>query len=80
MLSRICDEFHCLPSQAARELDREPELVSDILMLRSYARTKEQMEHAEDEKDAPKGPMADLVLEIEYALLQERKARVTDGE
>lgn len=52
----------------------------DILMLREYARTKQQLADATDNANAPKGPMADLVLDIEYELMQERKARFTNGE
>lgn len=80
MISRICDEFSCLPSQAVRELDREPELVSEVLLLRSYARTKQQLDDAQTEAEAPKGPMADIVADIEFELYQARKARYADGE
>lgn len=84
MISRICDEFHCLPSQAERELARDPELVFDILQLRGYAQTWQQMEDADDEKGikAPTGKLADLVGDIEVELWQERRARLmaNDGQ
>ena len=80
LISRVCDEFHCVPSQAIRELERDPELVFEVMELRAYAQTKEQMDRAENQSDVPTGPMADLVGDIEVALFHERKARLTDGE
>ena len=43
MISRICEEFHCLPDQAeALWLDDEQGRVAEILTLRSYARAKSE--------------------------------------
>ena len=41
----------------------------DIIELRSYARVKEQMEAATDDKYRPTGPLAKLVTEIGDDLL-----------
>ena len=41
MVSRVCDEFGCVPSVAERELDQHAELVFDILEYRAFARASE---------------------------------------
>lgn len=81
-MSRICEEFSIAPSQGARELgwaiDDEylRDVVLDIMELRAYARTYRQIEDAKDAASMPKGAMADLVLDVEYALFHERKAEL----
>lgn len=79
MVSRVCEEFGCLPSQALRELDRDPELVFDVIEMRGYAATRQAVKRATNDKDHPKGPMADLVLDIECELFEERKQERADG-
>jgi hypothetical protein len=41
VISRVCQEFKCLPSEAQRELTRDPYLVFDILELRHYAQMRD---------------------------------------
>lgn len=80
MISRVCEEFHCLPSEAARELDRCEALVFAVLEMRTYAQTKQAIDDAEasdGQRDAPKGPMADMVYEIEYDIYKAREALLT---
>lgn len=62
MTSLICEEFHCLPSQAMNEPQAE---VLDILELRYYQRTKQAVDRAQNEEQMPAGPMAELVKQIE---------------
>jgi hypothetical protein len=52
VISRICEEFGCLPSQARRELEcHDAALVFTILELRTYARAKEAFDRGKKEKD-----------------------------
>lgn len=74
MISRICQEFTCLPSEAEQELERDPQLVFDILELRHYAHTRDAILSAKDESQVPNGPMADLAADIEVEAIQERGA------
>ena len=74
VVSRVCEEFGCLPSEALRELLDEPRgMALDILELRAYARTKEQMDHAKEQTDMPSGPMAEWVWKIQAELHRRRK-------
>lgn len=61
----ICEEFGCLPSEAVRELEEDPErLVLTILQLRSYQRTMAEFDRllAGDKHAAPRpGAMLRLV-------------------
>ena len=80
MLDRVCEEFDCLPSQAARELDENFEAVMDVLFARNYARAKAAYDDAADLKpDARRKllaePMVQLVKDTEFALAQ----RAIDG-
>jgi len=71
-ISRLCEEFHCLPSAAYREwLDAPDGLIEHLLEARAYAATKAACDRAQTAKDRPTGPMADLVTETEFRLAQE---------
>ena len=73
-ISRVCEEFHCLPSEAAREIMEDPaQMAFDIMELRAYARAKEALDNAKNSKDVPKGVLVDRVWEIEHELLKRRK-------
>lgn len=37
----MCDEFHCVPSVAERELDQHADLVFDVLELRAFSRARD---------------------------------------
>jgi hypothetical protein len=65
-----------VPSAAIAELRRHPDVVFDVLQVRAYAATREQLLNAKDEASAPHGPLADLVAEVEAELFQERRARM----
>jgi len=80
LVSRVCEEFGCLPSAAIRELEEMPVgLVFDVMALRSYARTKDRVDAAKKASDMPTGPVADLVLDVQAEIsqrrLQERRER-----
>jgi len=54
-------------------LDEPRGMALDILELRAYAHTKEQIDHAKKQKDMPSGPMAERVWEIQADLHRRRK-------
>jgi hypothetical protein len=71
----VCEAFHCLPSQAREEIETDPDRTAlTILELRAYAETKRRIDDAKKAEDAPRGPMADLVREMEVDLWRARKA------
>jgi len=78
MVSRICEEFGCLPSAAIAEMRRHPDLVMDVISMRAYAKTREAIESAKSADDVPKGTMADLVNDISVELFKDRQQR-SDG-
>ena len=74
VVSRVCEEFHCLPSQAVRELMNDPsQMALDIIDLRSYAQAKEILDNAKDSKDIPQSKSIDRVWEIMHELLKRQK-------
>ena len=74
-ISRVCEEFHCLPSQAIRELEHDPEqLAVSIMRLRAFQRAKQLYDAAdtpEARKRLPDSPLIELVQEIESRLAHE---------
>ena len=69
-LGRLCEEFHCLPSQAWDELMRvEVGMLEQIIEYRAYAATKA----AYDQQQNPKaeGPLWQLVKVIDFELAGE---------
>jgi hypothetical protein len=74
-VSRVCEEFGCVPSVAVRELLDDPERRAlSILELRTYARTKAAIEAAQKPEDVPTGPMAAWIKRVMDARLRERMA------
>jgi len=72
MVSRVCDEFGCLPSAAYRELMNDPSgMALDIMRLRNYARSKDILDHAKSAKDIPDGADVKQVMEIKKELMKE---------
>jgi hypothetical protein len=71
IVSRVCEEFDCLPSQAMRELELgDADLVFDILDLRAYARTKEMVDHAKSPGDVKVTPLVQDVFDIQQELMR----------
>jgi len=78
-VSRVCEEFGCLPSEALAELQDGPtRLVLDVMELRAYAEAKRAVEQIYKEAkarverdqdmaglDLPEAPMVKLVIEIQ---------------
>ena len=74
IVSRVCEEFSCLPSEALRELLDDPNnMALDIIELRAYARTKQQIDDAKKQEDMPSGPMADLVWGVQLEIARRRR-------
>ena len=66
MISRVCEEFGCLPSQALTEIENAPVgLIEDIMAMRALVATKYELDHAKSSADAPESPMVDLIFEFE---------------
>jgi hypothetical protein len=75
-VSRVCEEFHCLPSQAVRELENDPErLALKILPLRAYAKAKEIYDRARNKMDLPESPLIDEVTINDFVLHRRRLVR-----
>lgn len=78
MVSRVCEEFGCLPSAAVREIKDDPNgTAMEIMRLRHYARTKELLDNAKTSADIPKGVDVSQVMEIQAEIM---KGGVQDGE
>ena len=73
LVSRVCEEFHCLPSQAVDELLDNDRIVLDIMGLRAYARAKEAIDSAKRPEDVPDSPMVDQVFAVQAELLKRRR-------
>lgn len=72
-MSRICEEFGCLPSEALRELEDDPQrLVLDVMELRAYARAKAALDNAKEPGDMPTGLMAEIVAENTERVIRAR--------
>ena len=75
IISRICEEFHCLPTRAALELDQDPEQMAlHILPLRAFQRAKslhDSADTAEKRKRLPDSPLIDFIQEIEFERARE---------
>lgn len=68
-MSRLCEEFGCLPSQVEAELATAHgwEAIG-ILLDRAYARAKALFDGARSADDLPDTPIMDLVKEIDLEL------------
>lgn len=66
LVSRVCEEFGCLPSEAVHELEEcDAVLVLDILELRAFVRAKDQLEMAQQTgQEVIDTPMVRQVREI----------------
>ena len=74
-VSRICEEFSCVPSEAIREMGRWPDgFLERVIEARTYIATKAQIDAAKTADQKPTGAMADAVDEIGAALAAEELA------
>lgn len=72
MVSRVCEEFGCLPSQAIAELEANDELVFDVLDSRAYSRAWEVVDAATSPDQVPESEMVDWVFLVQHELLKRR--------
>jgi hypothetical protein len=73
-VSRVCEEFGCLPAAAEHALDNDPsQMILTIMKLRSFARNKEVYDNCKSRKDLPQNGMMDLLLEIEFDQIESKK-------
>ncbi len=81
MVSVICDEFHCLPDEAEEAINNDVNgRLFRILTLRNYNRAKQQYESGQKEEDVakkPKGPLIELVKDIQWEINKEVFAAAT---
>lgn len=78
-LSRLCEEFSCLPGAAYRAwLEAPVGLLEEILEARAYASAKRIYEAATNKQEIPSSPIMDLVRTVSFDLareaIEERKA------
>jgi len=74
IISRVCEEFNCLPSAAIREIKNDPaQMVFDIMELRAYANTKEMLDNSKDKMDIKHTPMVEKVFEVVNELVKRRR-------
>ncbi len=72
IVSRICEEFHCRPTEAMQELrDDRWRLTFAILEMRAYAHAKHRLDHAQKGESLEDVPMMDEVLDNEVALARQ---------
>ena len=71
LVSRVCEEFNCLPSAAIREIMDDPcGMALKIMNLRHYARVKDVLDSAKSEKDIPRGCDVSQVMEIQAEIMR----------
>lgn len=69
----MCEEFHCLPLAAIREIERDPDrLVEAIMVFRDYERAKTIVDRAKKADEIPDIPMTDLVVQHQVEIIKER--------
>lgn len=82
LISRICEEFCCLPSAAMAELRSQPVgWIEEVMEARLYAKAKQRYDLADDKAIVGKeDPMTRAVMENEFAHAKEhilrRRARM----
>lgn len=70
-IGRLCERFHCLPSQALRELDALPVgTLEEIIEALVYADAKAVYDRATSLKDLPRTGLMQMVTAIDFELAQ----------
>lgn len=71
LVGRVCEEFGCLPSEAARELETDPERMAlEIMELRAYARASQYLKQCVKAGEKPEhSRMVEWVMRVKAALL-----------
>ena len=71
-IGRICEEFHCLPSEAMREWRTSPAgFLEDVMEARAYAQAWAMVDGAKSAKDIPSSPLTDLAITIRRELAED---------
>lgn len=71
-IGQLCEEFHCLPSEAYAETQRLPAgLLEEIVEARSFARAKSLLDSARDPTKVPNTPIVQLVKDVMQDAAQE---------
>lgn len=87
-ISRLCEEFGCLPSQAMREWLTAPDgLLEEIVEMRAYVKARRNYETAQGMDDGPAkrkvlaDPLVQMVMAHEFAdvIARQQQATETDG-
>lgn len=83
VISNVCEEFHCLPSQALREIQDGPlGLVGRIIDCRAYAHTKHLVDEAASKPDGDLEitEAVELVWDIENEIAAENACGINEDE
>ena len=68
-MSRICDEFGCLPSEAVRELETDTrQQIFRIMRMRAYANAKHRLDTMKAGDNLDNVPMIEEVLKNDVAI------------
>lgn len=73
-ISRICEEFHCIPSVADEEFDDDPVRILNILEMRAFQRAKEAIDR--DGDNVKMTPMVRMVMVIEADAMRRRAEQI----
>tara|TARA_R110000824_G_scaffold77787_1_gene196620 strand:- start:720 stop:977 length:258 start_codon:yes stop_codon:yes gene_type:complete len=69
VVSRICEEFGCLPSEAIRELETDTrKQIFQIMQMRAYANAKHRLDTMKPGDNLDDVPMIDRVLKNDVAI------------
>ena len=78
IVSRICEEFHCLPDEARRAMDDDYNgSIFKIIDMRGFANAKQRIDQA-DSKNVPTDKQAVKYLQIEMGLVGKELGVKTD--
>jgi hypothetical protein len=82
LVSRVCEEFSCVPSVAIRELEELPGgLIEAIMAYRSYKRRRDGLkaaEAADDSKEANSAAYRE-VLAMQFEVMKMRRLEREEG-
>ncbi len=71
IISRVCEEFHCTPSVAIAELERDyRRIIFEILRMRVYAAAKHRFDNMSKGEKLDDVPMIEDVIRNEVAIVK----------
>tara|TARA_B100000949_G_scaffold4534_2_gene3937 strand:+ start:7549 stop:7806 length:258 start_codon:yes stop_codon:yes gene_type:complete len=69
IVSRICEEFGCLPSEAVSEMEKDVRKhLFQIMQMRCYAAAKRRLDDMKPGENLDDVPMIDVVLKTDIAI------------